>query len=225
MIVRIFFKILEGDILIEQLALWCLSLLVCIPVCLQSWFAHGRYPPGHGDVFPSLMNSGKLDTLLSQVGITVQFLITWLTFSPRYWHSFFLSLVIFYDRVRSMCLLPTQITWVLLLTWVSSFGSNRSQPVGFRCYMCLHFVWNRCMNKFFQHLLSLTCCYRNLKSFDPKQEWVLYGGKRRILWSSFASLASQFSLNFSRDYAGDTQNLSWCEGWYAHFLWRKSSGI
>ncbi|KAL3845069.1 hypothetical protein ACJIZ3_002472 [Penstemon smallii] len=24
------------------------------------------YPPGHGDVFPSLMNSGKLDTLLSQ---------------------------------------------------------------------------------------------------------------------------------------------------------------
>ncbi|KAI5408144.1 hypothetical protein KIW84_054109 [Lathyrus oleraceus] len=27
----------------------------------------GWYPPGHGDVFPSLMNSGKLDTLLSQV--------------------------------------------------------------------------------------------------------------------------------------------------------------
>ncbi|KAM0057393.1 putative UTP--glucose-1-phosphate uridylyltransferase [Helianthus debilis subsp. tardiflorus] len=26
----------------------------------------GWYPPGHGDVFPSLMNSGKLDTLLSQ---------------------------------------------------------------------------------------------------------------------------------------------------------------
>uniref|UniRef100_A0A0D9XGG0 UTP--glucose-1-phosphate uridylyltransferase n=1 Tax=Leersia perrieri TaxID=77586 RepID=A0A0D9XGG0_9ORYZ len=27
----------------------------------------GWYPPGHGDVFPSLNNSGKLDTLLSQV--------------------------------------------------------------------------------------------------------------------------------------------------------------
>ncbi|KAA8547657.1 hypothetical protein F0562_004086 [Nyssa sinensis] len=26
----------------------------------------GWYPPGHGDVFPSLMNSGKLDALLSQ---------------------------------------------------------------------------------------------------------------------------------------------------------------
>ena len=26
----------------------------------------GWYPPGHGDVFPSLMNSGKLDSLLSQ---------------------------------------------------------------------------------------------------------------------------------------------------------------
>ncbi|VAI20940.1 unnamed protein product [Triticum turgidum subsp. durum] len=26
----------------------------------------GWYPPGHGDVFPSLNNSGKLDTLLSQ---------------------------------------------------------------------------------------------------------------------------------------------------------------
>lgn len=26
-----------------------------------------RYPPGHGDVFPSLLNSGKLDALLSQV--------------------------------------------------------------------------------------------------------------------------------------------------------------
>ncbi|CAA2989198.1 UDP-glucose pyrophosphorylase 2 [Olea europaea subsp. europaea] len=25
-----------------------------------------RYPPGHGDVFPSLMNSGKLEALLSQ---------------------------------------------------------------------------------------------------------------------------------------------------------------
>ncbi|KAK7300532.1 hypothetical protein RJT34_11378 [Clitoria ternatea] len=27
----------------------------------------GWYPPGHGDVFPSLMNSGQLDALLSQV--------------------------------------------------------------------------------------------------------------------------------------------------------------
>ncbi|PWZ23433.1 UTP--glucose-1-phosphate uridylyltransferase [Zea mays] len=27
----------------------------------------GWYPPGHGDIFPSLMNSGKLDLLLSQV--------------------------------------------------------------------------------------------------------------------------------------------------------------
>ena len=26
----------------------------------------GWYPPGHGDVFPSLMNSGKLDAFLSQ---------------------------------------------------------------------------------------------------------------------------------------------------------------
>ncbi|GLT97347.1 hypothetical protein SLE2022_149170 [Rubroshorea leprosula] len=26
----------------------------------------GWYPPGHGDIFPSLMNSGKLDTFLSQ---------------------------------------------------------------------------------------------------------------------------------------------------------------
>jgi UTP--glucose-1-phosphate uridylyltransferase len=26
----------------------------------------GWYPPGHGDIFPSLMNSGKLDLLLSQ---------------------------------------------------------------------------------------------------------------------------------------------------------------
>ncbi|KAL8514892.1 hypothetical protein ACS0TY_013829 [Phlomoides rotata] len=25
------------------------------------------YPPGHGDVFPSLKNSGKLDALLSKV--------------------------------------------------------------------------------------------------------------------------------------------------------------
>ncbi|KAL9392211.1 hypothetical protein Peur_016131 [Populus x canadensis] len=27
----------------------------------------GWYPPGHGDVFPSLKNSGKLDALLSRV--------------------------------------------------------------------------------------------------------------------------------------------------------------
>ncbi|XP_058098176.1 UTP--glucose-1-phosphate uridylyltransferase-like isoform X2 [Magnolia sinica] len=27
----------------------------------------GWYPPGHGDVFPSLLNSGKLDTFISQV--------------------------------------------------------------------------------------------------------------------------------------------------------------
>jgi hypothetical protein len=30
-----------------------------------------RYPPGHGDIFPSLMNSGKLDLLLSQVCINL----------------------------------------------------------------------------------------------------------------------------------------------------------
>ncbi|TXG69833.1 hypothetical protein EZV62_004768 [Acer yangbiense] len=29
----------------------------------------GWYPPGHGDVFPSLKNSGKLDALLSEVGV------------------------------------------------------------------------------------------------------------------------------------------------------------
>lgn len=32
-----------------------------------------RYPPGHGDVFPSLKNSGKLDALLSKVGAMMQF--------------------------------------------------------------------------------------------------------------------------------------------------------
>lgn len=26
-----------------------------------------RYPPGHGDVFPALTNSGKLDAMLSKV--------------------------------------------------------------------------------------------------------------------------------------------------------------
>lgn len=41
-----------------------------------------RYPPGHGDVFPSLRNSGKLDALLSQVGAMVViffFLFYWYT--------------------------------------------------------------------------------------------------------------------------------------------------
>ena len=32
-----------------------------------------RYPPGHGDVYHSLSNSGKLDALLSQVDIRNQF--------------------------------------------------------------------------------------------------------------------------------------------------------
>ncbi|XP_045829058.1 UTP--glucose-1-phosphate uridylyltransferase isoform X1 [Trifolium pratense] len=35
----------------------------------------GWYPPGHGDVFPSLSNSGKLDALLSQVDPRAQFFL------------------------------------------------------------------------------------------------------------------------------------------------------
>ncbi|XP_059623271.1 UTP--glucose-1-phosphate uridylyltransferase [Cornus florida] len=34
--------------------------------CKGNTTKDGWYPPGHGDVFPSLMNSGKLDALLSQ---------------------------------------------------------------------------------------------------------------------------------------------------------------
>lgn len=34
--------------------------------CKGQYGKDGWYPPGHGDVFPSLMNSGKLDALLAQ---------------------------------------------------------------------------------------------------------------------------------------------------------------
>ncbi|KAM0942148.1 putative UTP--glucose-1-phosphate uridylyltransferase [Dioscorea sansibarensis] len=34
--------------------------------CKGDFGKDGWYPPGHGDVFPSLMNSGKLDALISQ---------------------------------------------------------------------------------------------------------------------------------------------------------------
>ena len=48
-----------------------LSMSLLIVIVFLVWlmidsFMH-RYPPGHGDVFPSLVNSGKLDVLLSQV--------------------------------------------------------------------------------------------------------------------------------------------------------------
>lgn len=40
--------------------------ITCIFTCLIILLMY-RYPPGHGDVFPSLMNSGKLDALLAKV--------------------------------------------------------------------------------------------------------------------------------------------------------------
>lgn len=78
-----------------------------------------RYPPGHGDVFPALMNSGKLEKLLSQVGTAVQFMII-----ANFYIENALKLPCFhcfyFYRARSMSLSPIQITWVLWLTWVSS---------------------------------------------------------------------------------------------------------
>lgn len=39
-----------------------------------------RYPPGDGDVFQSLLNSGKLDELLSQVDPSAQIVSSWTVF-------------------------------------------------------------------------------------------------------------------------------------------------
>lgn len=49
-----------------------------------------RYPPGHGDVFPSLLNSGKLDALLSQVDPRAQLVFSWNVFI----YLFFIIIII-----------------------------------------------------------------------------------------------------------------------------------
>jgi len=81
---------------------------------LTSNYVH-RYPPGHGDVFPSLSNSGKLDTLLSQVDPRAQIVYGWTFFYSILWplSSLLFSFPFCSYRVKSMCLLPIQITWEL----------------------------------------------------------------------------------------------------------------
>ena len=43
------------------------------PTAYLKSFHDYRYPPGHGDVFPSLLNSGKLDALLSKVFVCTRY--------------------------------------------------------------------------------------------------------------------------------------------------------
>ena len=51
-----------------------------LPIC--------RYPPGHGDVFPSLKNSGKLDLFLSQVTVFwLNFVVRTFIYSPWWKNS------------------------------------------------------------------------------------------------------------------------------------------
>lgn len=88
---------------------------VSASIFMSNHFMH-RYPPGHGDVFSSLMNSGKLDALLSQVDSRTQFIFNWFVFWFGHQHTYFFLSYLFSYRVRSMCLLPIQITWVLQLT-------------------------------------------------------------------------------------------------------------
>lgn len=50
-------------------------------VLVKVLFFNCRYPPGHGDVFPSLANSGKLDELIAKVnsvcnGLIYDFMIS-----------------------------------------------------------------------------------------------------------------------------------------------------
>lgn len=96
-------------------------------ICYSLWILHSlflcdlnvfRYPPGHGDVFPALMNSGKLDALLSKV---CKFMALYSFIRVNFWNfslvdCFLKLLSIKTDcRARSMSLLPIRITWVLWL--------------------------------------------------------------------------------------------------------------
>lgn len=60
---------------------WCSGVLFDIFWCLKNIVCMWRYPPGHGDIFPSLMNSGKLDALMSQVCNIPQFVVL------SFWHD------------------------------------------------------------------------------------------------------------------------------------------
>jgi hypothetical protein len=62
-------------------------------------------------VFPSLKNSGKLDALLSQVGVVTQLLLY--PCNAGLLNSSYPYMLP--CRVKSMCLLPTQTTSALLL--------------------------------------------------------------------------------------------------------------
>lgn len=62
-----------------SMVFWCS--LQHFLICLKNIVCMWRYPPGHGDIFPSLMNSGKLDALMSQVCYIPQFVLS-------FWHEF-----------------------------------------------------------------------------------------------------------------------------------------
>jgi hypothetical protein len=92
-------------------------------------------------------------------------------------------------RVKSTCLLPIQITWELLLTWVSlnKFPLVHSFLIVFGCYLHmkgLPLVLSVC----------LTHWFRNLKPSGWAQERILYGGKERWLLSSSFLLLISFTL-------------------------------
>lgn len=43
-----------------------LALQVASPQTVQTWLCNCRCPPGHGDIYPSLLGSGMLDRLIKQ---------------------------------------------------------------------------------------------------------------------------------------------------------------
>lgn len=166
-----------------------------------------RYPPGHGDVFPSLMNSGKLDALLSQVS-------SW----NRCWCCmFYLPMLtcIYFDYTSitsSVCFLCSG-QGVCFYCKLRQFGCNSRLKYPCLC-LCRHNNWLIGVSYFFPCSFIFFLIYtlvrikfqwfsygwvlldkwnRNPQSLDTKPEWILYGGTQ--IWPNLSVMLYCSTLN------------------------------
>jgi len=129
--------------------------------------------------------------------------------------SFHINILFFFClpccREKSMCSLQTQITWVLLLTWVSLCK--------LASLLTLQVFW---LTK--SHFAIYLTVNRDIEPFDPQAEWILYGGMwfpdvwwRFITWSWL--IRKYYNL-----ISGHPENFGWCKRWHTDLIRRKGSG-
>lgn len=149
-----------------------------------STFCTCRYPPGHGDVFPSLMNSGKLEALISQVCVGCFKL--WCLY--RYVIGLFVPFSFPCSTLLSICFQGKEYVFVansdnlgaivdlsILLYHLVTFCC-RNLPMLYASLCPCPFVITVPCTRIFSPVI-LYWKYRNLKPFGQQQEWVLHGGR------------------------------------------------